>query len=314
MQLKKLALIGAALLAAACCIIAAGCTETEPATDSIVGAWTAPFDDGAGVAGYSVDVYAADGTGYYTIYEDIGFTHLLQHGQFAWKNNGDGTYTRIVSDGARPIAYDAATDTWTDSKYPSVIKTRMDPITGIWSGVGKTDDGKTCTFTQVLMNDGTGYHFHLLDDGTLEAGKTSWTPGNDGTYLVKNAELPEAVTWTLDGDSVSATSGNTLKKYFADSYYYLSYLGKWVNEDMGIARILSGDGTGLSTNGTPEGSATYTWTIPEFGKLSCHYLGGTALITGKPLAGTDVPFTYDRPADVFVGDTTGLEFSHEIVW
>jgi len=320
MNVKKIAIIGAISLVVIGCVLAAGCTSNQstiPATstNTIVGAWIAPYDNGNGMVGKDVEVFNADGIGYYIIYEDAGFTHLLKNGQLTWKKNDNGTYERTSNESVQTVIHNAETDTYTDFKYPSAVKTRMDPVTGIWAGAGTAPSGKPSINTHVLLNDGTGYHFHTLGDGTITAGKNTWTRNSDGTYVLKFSDSVES-TWKLNaaGNEITSSSGNSFKKYFADSYYYLSYLGKWVGKDSDSTVILCGDGTGLRINGTTGDIATFSWSIPEFGKLTCHFQSGNSSLTGEPLAGTETTYTYDRANDIFVNDFTGYRYGHDLIW
>jgi len=309
--MKKIMLISAVALVVLGCVIAAGCTSTQ-STEKIVGAWIAPYDNGNGMVGKDVEVFNADGTGYYIIYEDAGFTHLLKNGQLTWKKNDNGTYERTSNESVQTVIHNAETDTYTDFKYPSAVKTRMDPVTGIWAGAGTAPSGKPSINTHVLLNDGTGYHFHTLGDGTITAGKNTWTRNSDGTYVLKFSDSVES-TWKLNaaGNEITSSSGNSFKKYFADSYYYSPYLGKWVGTNSNNTRFFYGDGTGFRINGTTGDISRFTWTIPETGKLTCHLLSGNSSTTGESLAGTDKVFIYNRETDSITSESTGYTYVHE---
>jgi len=298
MNVKKLAIIGVIALVVVGCVLAAGCTSnttTQQTTsdDKIVGNWTFPYDNGEGVTGIGIEVIKKDGTGFNIVTTEDG-KRIQRYTPCTWKKNADSTYTFTFTNvnNVVKMTYDVATDTYVDKEYHNVIHKRLDPITGIWFVDGSDEIGKS-KLTVVTKNDGTGYQVATYSDGTTRLSDLTWTKNADGTYSFIFSHYPSQTrTWTLNAakDTITTSFGNIYQKKFADSSYYLSYLGPWYNPETRSMFTINGDGTGSLKSG--DGILNFTWTIPEFGKFKLTYLDGD-------YKGKESIWTYDREKDVF---------------
>jgi len=283
------------------CVLAAGCTssqQTLSTDDKILGAWTHPTDQDDVVV-----VMMTGGKGYIIGLAKEPGTRLLRYSPLTWTKNSNGTITHVIEGISEPVilTYDAAKDQFTDNL--GYTSTRMDPVTGIWFSEGKDSViGKNAKKSYTVKNDGTGILDLSYDDNTTKSVLFNWEKNADGSYTIAFAGNGNTVTWTLDKtkNTVTTSSGKQHTRKFADSYYYLSVLGPWYDEENNYLTFFNADGTGTTYKGKEQAkdNVIFTWTIPEFGKFKLHIQSGTTP-EGLDITGQDRIWIYDRVNDTF---------------
>lgn len=248
-----------------------------------------------------VEVFRKDGSGYGVELADDYETRLLNYATFTWRNNADGTFV-CEPDGheAFTLTYDEQADTINSG---SIVYTRLDPITGIWSGETTDSDGETVKITHIYRIDGIDQVTALFADGTTSVTDFWWRKNEDGTFWVSAFDGSSSAVWTISEDNKTAASstGNTFTKRYDDQYYYLSVIGPWYNEKTQALNTLCADGTGKRYN--EDGVHDFTWEIPKFGQFKITYQSG-------PFKDQSCMWTYDRESNVFItDDLTGESYT-----